>query len=288
MKLRFIATVTALLVSGFTVQASANEYSGTLEKISDTGQIAIGYRESSVPFSYLNSDQQPVGYTIDLCKRIVKDIEQKLGKPIDIKYVPVNGKTRIPLMVNGTIDLECGSTTNTLARQQQVEYLPTTFITGTKLLTKNDSQIESVSDLEDKVIGLPQGTTNEKAVKAEAERLGIKLDILPVSDHAQGFLALQTGRIDAYSTDHILLAGLIAKSKSPGDYRISEEFLSFDPYAIMLRRNDSAFELVGKGTLADLFRSGEIETIYNKWFEPLGVELTPLLETAFRIQAFPE
>jgi len=288
MKLRSIVTATTLVLSAFSAQSSAKEYSGTLEKISDTGQIAIGYRESSIPFSYLNSDQKPVGYTIDLCKRIVKDIEQKLGKPIDIRYVPVNGKTRIPLIVNGTIDLECGSTTNNLTRQEQVEYLPTTFITGAKLLTKEGSQIESVADLEGKKIGLPQGSTNEKIIKAEAKRLGIKLDILPVSDHSQGFLALQTERIDAYSADHILLTGLIAKSKSPGNYKISDDFLSYDPYAIMLRRDDSAFELVGKASLAELFRSGEIETIYNKWFEPLGVEISPLLETAFRIQALPE
>jgi glutamate/aspartate transport system substrate-binding protein len=288
MKLRSIVTATTLVLSAFSAQSSAKEYSGTLEKISDTGQIAIGYRESSIPFSYLNSDQKPVGYTIDLCKRIVNDIEQKLGKPVDIKYVPVNGKTRIPLMVNGTIDLECGSTTNTLTRQEQVEYLPTIFITGAKLLTKEGSQIRSVADLEGKKIGLPQGSNTVDIVKEEANRLGIKLDILPVSDHSQGFLALKSDRIDAYSSDDIILTGLIAKSKSPKEYRITDDFLSYDPYAIMIRRNDSAFELVGKRTLADLFRSGEIETIYNKWFEPLGMELTPLLETAFRIQAFPE
>ena len=211
-----------------------------------------------------------------------------MGKALSIKYVPVNPKTRIALMANGTIDLECGSTTNNLTRQEQVEYLPTTFITGTKLLVRKDSGISSIADLDGKAIALAQGTTNERAVKAAVEKLGLDVKVLPVRDHAEGMLSLETDRVDVYSTDHILLYGLIAKSKSPEKYAVVGDFLSFDPYAIMVRRDDSAFELIGKKAFAEIFRSGEINAIYEKWFGPLGVEQTDLLKAAFQINALPE
>lgn len=267
--------------------ASAQDLYGTLKKINDTGTIVIGHRESSIPFAYLNDNQEPVGYTMDLCAKIVERIEKKLGKDINVRYVPVNPKTRIPLLANGTINMECGSTTNNLTRQQQVDYAPTTFITGTKLLVKKGSGIENVNDLEGKSIALAQGTTNERAIKAIMKERGLNIDILPVRDHAEGFLALQTDRVDAYSTDHILLHGLISKAKNPGDYQVVGKFLSYDPYAIMIPQDDSAFRLVVNETLADLFRSGEIDKIYAKWFEPLGVPQTDLLDAAFQIQALP-
>jgi glutamate/aspartate transport system substrate-binding protein len=266
----------------------AQELTGTLAKIAESGEIVIGHRESSVPFSYLNEEQEPVGYSIDLCMKIVEAVEEAVGKEVEIRYVPVNPKTRIALMANGTIDLECGSTTNNLTRQQQVEYLPTTFVTGTKIMARKDSGIASVSDLDGKSIALAQGTTNERAIKAAIEEQGLDVKILPVRDHAEGMLALETDRVDAYSTDHILLFGLIAKSKTPDDFVVVGDFLSFDPYAIMVRRDDSAFELVGKTALADVFRSGEINEIYAKWFDPLGVPADPLLKAAFKLGALPE
>lgn len=268
--------------------AAAQDLTGTLAKISDSGEIVIGYRESSVPFSYLDSEQKPIGYSIDLCMKVVDAVSATLDKELSVKYVAVNPKTRIALMANGTIDLECGSTTNNLTRQEQVEYLPTTFITGTKLLVRKDGGISEISDMDGKAIALAQGTTNERAVKAAIEELGLDVKILPVRDHAEGMLALETNRVDAYSTDHILLFGLISKSKSPEDFDVVGDFLSFDPYAIMVRRDDSAFELVGKKALADVFRSGEIDAIYDKWFGPMNVAQTDLLKAAFKLQALPE
>lgn len=267
--------------------ASAQELYGTLKKINDTGTIVIGHRESSIPFAYLDENQKPIGYTMDLCMKVVENIEEKLGKDVSIRYVPVNPKTRIPLLANGTINMECGSTTNNLTRQQQVDYAPITFITGTKLLVKKASGISNVNDLEGKSIALAQGTTNERAIKAIMKERGLNIDILPVSDHAEGFLALQTDRVDAYSTDHILLHGLISKSKTPGDYAVVGKFLSYDPYAIMVPRDDSAFRLVATEALAGLFRSGEINDIYAKWFDPMGVPQTDLLKAAFEMQALP-
>lgn len=220
--------------------------------------------------------------------KVVDEVKKAVGRDLDVKFVPVNPKTRIALMANGTIDLECGSTTNNLTRQEQVEYLPITFITGTKILTRKDSGISSIDDLNGKSIALAQGTTNERVIKAEVEKRGLDVKILPVRDHAEGMLTLETDRVDAYSTDHILLFGLIAKSRTPEAYAVVGDFLSYDPYALMVPRNESDFELVGKRALAEVFGSGEINTLYDKWFGPLGVEQTDLLKAAFRIQALPK
>lgn len=268
--------------------AMADGHGGTLDKIAASGEIVIGHRESSVPFSYLDENQNPVGYSIDLCMKIVDAVAAELDQELSIKYVPVNPKTRIALMANGTIDLECGSTTNNLTRQQQVEYLPVTFVTGTKILTRRDSGINSVADLDGMAVALAQGTTNERAVMAAVEAAGLDVKILPVRDHAEGMLSLETDRVDAYATDHILLHGLISKSKNPDDFAVVGDFLSFDPYALMVRRDDSAFELVGKKALAEVFRTGEIVEIYSKWFDPLGVPADPLLQAAFILGALPE
>lgn len=268
--------------------ALADSHGGTLAKIMESGEIVIGHRESSVPFAYLDENQKPVGYSIDLCMKIVEAVEAELGKELTVKYVPVNPKTRIALIANGTIDLECGSTTNTLTRQKQVEYLPVTFITGTKLLVRKDGGIQSVADLGGKVVALAQGTTNERAVLAAVEELGLDVKVLPVRDHAEGMLSLETDRVDVYATDHILLFGLISKSKTPDDFVVVGDFLSFDPYALMVRRDDSEFELIGKKALGAVFRSGEIDAIYSKWFDPLGVPADPLLKAAFTLGALPE
>ncbi|AAV95903.1 amino acid ABC transporter substrate-binding protein [Ruegeria pomeroyi] len=273
---------------GLALPVAAQDRTGTLAKIDASGEIVIGHRESSVPFAYLDENQKPVGYSIDLCMKIVEAVSAELGKELSIKYVPVNPKTRIALMANGTIDLECGSTTNNLTRQEQVEYLPTTFITGTKLMVRKGSGISSVADLDGKAVALAQGTTNERAVKAAIETMGLDVKVLPVRDHAEGMLSLETDRVDVYATDHILLFGLIAKSKTPDAFEVVGDFLSFDPYALMVRRDDSAFELVGKKALAAVFRSGEIDAIYAKWFDPLGVGQTDLLKAAFQLNALPE
>jgi len=279
--------LTAAFAVSLAVPTLAQDRTGTLAKIDASGEIVIGHRESSVPFAYLDENQKPIGYSLDLCMKVVDAVSAELGKELKIRYVPVNPKTRIALMANGTIDLECGSTTNNLTRQEQVEYLPTTFITGTKLLVRKGGGISSIDDLDGKAIALAQGTTNERVVKAAVEKRGFNVKVLPVRDHAEGMLALETDRVDVYSTDHILLFGLIAKSKTPEKYEVVGDFLSYDPYAIMVRRNDSAFELIGKKALAEVFRSGEINDIYEKWFAPLGVAQTDLLKAAFQINALP-
>ena len=275
--------------------ASSAELYGTLKKIKDKGEITIGHRESSVPFAFYNKQQKPIGYSMDLCERIVKRAEKELGVKLKRKYYAVNPKTRIQLLANGTIDIECGSTTNNLTRQQQIDYAATTFITGTKLLVKKASGIKEVENLKGKRIALAQGTTNEKAILKINDQKNLGIKVINVKDHAEGFLALDTGRVDAYSTDHILLYGLISKAKKPSDFDVVGRFLSFDPYAIMVRRDDSAFRLIANSELSDLFRSGEINKIYEKWFmkplpdggNALNVPQTDLLSAAFEAQALP-
>ncbi len=283
----FLATVAASVA--FSSSASAQDITtGRLAEIAERGTIVLGHRESSVPFAYLDENQTPVGYSIDLCMAVVAAVEETLGADLEVRFVPVTPQTRIALMANGTIDLECGSTTNNLTRQEQVEYLPITFITGTQILTRADSGISGIDDLGGLKIGLAQGTTNERAIMAAMEERGIEIDILPVRDHAEGMLALETGRVDAYSTDHILLHGLIRTSRTPEDFAVVGEFLSYDPYALMVPRYESDFELVGKQALAALFRSGEINEIYDRWFEPMGIEQSDLLRAAFQLNALPE
>ncbi|WP_424973016.1 amino acid ABC transporter substrate-binding protein [Dinoroseobacter sp. S76] len=287
MKLKQLALAGALSLAA-SVPAAAEDFTGTLAKIAESGVITLGHRESSVPFAYLDENQQPIGYSIDLCMKIVEKVSETVGKELEVRYVPVNPKTRLALMANGTIDLECGSTTNKLSRQQQVEYLATTFVTGTKLMVRKGSGIASVADLEGKAVALAQGTTNELAVKAAIEELGLDVKVLPVRDHAEGMLSLETDRVDVYATDHILLYGLMSKSKTPEEFEVVGDFLSYDPYGLMVRRDDSAFELVGKAALAEVFRTGEIMEIYSKWFDPLGVPATPLLQASFALNALPE
>lgn len=266
--------------------------SAVLKRIQDKKVVNIGHRETSIPFSYMDSNGKPVGYSIDICMKIVEEIRKELGnQDIAVNFVPVTGQTRIALLANGTIDIECGSTTNNLTRQKQVSYLPTTFITGTKLATRKDSGIKNVNDLNGKILGVSAGTTNEKVLKAYIEKNKLNTKIVELKDHSQGWLAMETGRIDAYGSDDVLLYGLISKSKSPKDYTVVGEYLSFDPYAIMVPRNDSTFQLLGTGVVANLMSSGELARMYGKWFEPgptdINMPMSNTLKMAFEIQALP-
>ena len=214
---------------------------------------------------------------------------------ITVKYNPVTSQTRIPLMANGTIDLECGSTTNTLSRQKEVAFAPTTFITGTKLVVKKSAKIKSYKDLKGKTVVVTQGTTNERAIKALSDKENLGIKFLNAKDHAESFLTVESGRAVAFSMDDVLLYGLVAKAKNPKDFEVVGDYLSFDPYAIMFRKNDDGFGVVIRRTLANLMRSGEMNKIYDKWFvgklpsgETLNMPMQPLLKAAFTLQALPE
>ncbi len=286
----FALSAAALVATG--VQAAGADGSPVLTRIKERGVINMGHRESSVPFSYIGPKGKPIGYSVDLCMKIIDQIKVELKMPnLKIKFVPVTSQTRIALMANGTIDIECGSTTNNLTRQKQVDYLPVTFITGTKLASKKGSRITEIEDMNGKTIALSLGTTNEKAIKRVAKAKGIKLKYVMVKDHPQGWLALETGRADAYATDDVLLFGLISKSKNPGQFQVTGRFLSYDPYGIMVPRNDSTYRRLGTVVLADLMRSGGAQKIYDKWFNPgptkINMPISSTLKTGFEIQALP-
>jgi glutamate/aspartate transport system substrate-binding protein len=248
--------------------ASAQELTGTLKKIKETGAITLGFRESSIPFSYLDDSQKPIGYTMDICAHIVDAVkkELKLAK-LEVKLNPVTSATRIPLMANGTIDLECGSTTNNAERQKQVSYTYTHFLTASRYVTKAASNIKKIDDLKGKTIVSTAGTTNIKqATEANAAR-NLGMNILPAKDHAEAFLMVETDRAVAFVMDDILLASLVAGSKDPKAYLISEDaFSPPEPYGIMLRKDDPAFKTVVDAAVAALYKSPQGAAIYNKWF----------------------
>ena len=278
------------------VPAAAQELAGTLKKIKDSGTITVGHRETSVPFSYLDEKQQPIGYSMDLCAAIVEEVKKELALPtLTVKYNPVTSQTRIPLMSNGTVDIECGSTTNNLTRQKQVSFAPITFVTGTKLLVKKSSKIKTYKDLKNKTVVVTQGTTNERTIKALSDKENLNIKFLNAKDHAESFLTVESGRAMAFSMDDVLLYGLIAKAKKPKDFEVVGNFLSYDPYGIMYRKNDSDFGVVVNRALAGLMRSGDINKIYDKWFvgklpsgETIGMPMSPLLKNGFELQALPE
>jgi glutamate/aspartate transport system substrate-binding protein len=290
-----LAAVAALaLIAG--APATAQELTGTLKKIKDSGTITIGHRETSIPFSYLDDKQQPIGYSMDICAAVVEEVKKELGlAQLAVKYNPVTPQTRIPLMSNGTIDLECGSTTNTLTRQKQVGFAPVTFITGTKLLVKKSSKIKSYKDLRNKTVVVTQGTTNERIIKALSDKDNLNIKFLNAKDHGESFLTVESGRAVAFSMDDILLYGLIAKAKSPKDYEVVGDYLSYDPYGMMYRKGDEDFGVVIRRAIGRLMASGDINKIYNKWFleklpsgEVMGVPMSPLLKAAIQLQALPE
>lgn len=262
----FIAAVAA--ASLFTAPLQAQELTGTLKKIKDTGVVKVGHRDASIPFSYLDDKQRPIGYGIDICMKIVDRIKSELKMPgLRIEFVPVTSQTRIPILTGGNIDIECGSTTNSVERQKQVDFAPTYFVTGTKIVIKKSSGIKGYDDLKGKTVVFTQGTTNERAMKAYNDEKKLGINFIPAKDHAESFLAVETGRAVAFPMDDILLYSLVASARNPGDYAVIGEFLSDDPYAIMLRRDDPAFKKLVDGAVAELYKSGEINKIYTRWFQ---------------------
>lgn len=266
MKLSKLATV--LIGAGvISCAAQAQELTGTLKKIKETGNITLGVRDSSIPFSYLDDKQSYQGYSIDLCMKIVTSVQKQLGlTALNVKLNPVTSATRIPLMANGTVDLECGSTTNNLERQKQVAFAPTTFLTANRLLSKKASNINALADMKGKNLVSTSGTSNLKQVTSLNAERGLGMNIMTAKDHAEAFLMVETGRATAFAMDDILLASLAASSKSPNDYTITKEALSVEPYGIMLRRDDPAFKKAVDAAIINVFKSGEINRIYHKWF----------------------
>ncbi|NVE00801.1 amino acid ABC transporter substrate-binding protein [Massilia sp. BJB1822] len=258
--------------------ASAQELTGTLAKIKRTGQITLGVRDGSVPFSYLDDKQQYQGYSVDLCMKIVVHVQKQLGMT-DVKVVmnPVTSANRIPLMANGTIDLECGSTTNNAERQKQVAFAPTMFVIANRLLAKKSSNIKSLADMRGKTLVSTAGTTTLKQMTILNNEQKLGMNIVVGKDHPESFLMMETGRAAAEANDDILLAAQVASARNPSEFQITAEALSVEPYGIMLRREDVPFKQAVDAALTRLYQSDDIQRIYNKWFmspiPPKGINL---------------
>jgi glutamate/aspartate transport system substrate-binding protein len=239
----------------------------TLAKVKESGVFTIGHRDASIPLSYYDDKQKPIGYSVEICQRLADAVKKELKKPdLQIKYQLVTSANRIPLLANGTVDIECGSTTNNAERQKQVSYLPTTFVTANRIMYKKGSGISVLADMKGKTLVSTAGTTNIKQVTQINAEKNLGVNITSANGHAESFLMVETGRAAAFAMDDILLAGLIATSKNPGQFEVSKEALSVEPYGIMVRKDDAKFEALAAGVVKGLMKSGEINKIYDKWF----------------------
>jgi glutamate/aspartate transport system substrate-binding protein len=286
MKRFTLLTLAIAATLGFTGIAAAQQ-GGTLKKIQDAGSITIGHRDASIPFSYYDDKQQPVGYAMDLCMRVVDAVKNELKLPkLDVKYQLVTSANRIPLMANGTIDLECGSTTNNLDRQKQVAFTITHFVTANRWVAKKSSNIKALADLKGKTIVSTAGTTNIKQITEINAAQNMGMNIISANGHPEAFQMVETGRAVAFVMDDILLYSLVAQSRSPGDYAISAEALSVEPYGIMLRRDDPAFKKVVDNAMIQTYKSGAINAIYEKWFlksiPPRNINLNVPMSAQFK------
>jgi glutamate/aspartate transport system substrate-binding protein len=278
------------LAATLAVAMPAAAQEGTLKKIKDSGSITIGHRDASLPFSYYDDKQQPIGYAMDLCAKIVDAVKAELKMPsIKTNYQLVTSANRIPLMANGTIDLECGSTTNNVARQEQVWFANTHFVTANRWVSKKSAKLKALQDLKGKTVVSTAGTTNIKQITEINAAQNLGMNIISANGHPEAFQMVETGRAVAFVMDDILLAGLAAQSRSPNDYEISSVALSVEPYGIMVRKDDKA---VADKALSQVYKSGEINAIYAKWFQkpvpPKNVNLNlPMSPALKKVMANP-
>jgi ABC-type amino acid transport substrate-binding protein len=271
---RRILCLTAVVMSA----AATAQTPSTLDKVKASGVITVAYRESSIPFSYLDDKGQPTGFGWEICGKIVDDVKKATGRAdLKVETQAVTSANRIPLLQNGTIDIECGSTTNNSDRQKQVAFAINYFYTGTRFLVKADSPIKSLDDLRGKTVVSTTGTTNYKVIRNLSEEKKLDINLLGAKDHAESALMVQSGRAVAFGMDDILLYGLKASALNPAELAIVGAPIQVEPYAIMLRRDDPAFKKLVDGTLTSLMKSGEFTTLYKKWFQspipPKGINL---------------
>ncbi|HUH93771.1 MAG TPA: transporter substrate-binding domain-containing protein [Casimicrobiaceae bacterium] len=280
-----------LVALAFATGVAAQDLTGTLKKAKETGSFTIGYRESSIPFSYLDDKQQPIGYAMDLCMRVFEAVKTDLKMPnLKLNLQPVTSSNRIPLLQNGTIDMECGSTTNSVDRQKQVAFGPTYFVINVTAAVKKKSNINSLADLNGKTISTTAGTTSVTLLRQYEKTKNADIKSIDAKDHAESFLLLTQDRTSAFIMDDILLAGLIANSANPGDYKIlTNESLRTEPYSMMIRKDDPQFKALVDKTVGGIMKSGEINKLYAKWFTspipPKGVNMN-FAETAAIKAAF--
>ena len=277
-----------LFLGCLTSSAFGQPVQGTLDKIKAAKTIIMGYREASLPFSYVGDEKKPVGYTVDLCMRVAAGIQQQLGlNELRVTWTLVTPENRMAMVADGTIDLECGSTTNTLSRQAQVDFSQMIFVDGGSLLVRTASHVKSLSDIAGKRLAVIPGTTTENALAEALQKANLEVELLWVKEHSDGIAALENGTADAYASDRLILIGLALTSKDPTKLALADEYLSYEPYGLMLRRGDADFRLAVNRVLSQLYRSGQIYPIYERWFGAVD-RASPLLQTMYRLNGLPE
>ncbi len=286
MRRLLVSTALTLLLAAPSL-ATAQE--DTLARIKRVGAITIGYTETSAPFSAVGAGGKPEGYSIDLCLRIAEGVKKELSlAQLDVKFVKVTAENRIAYVINGTVDIECGTTTKTLSRMQQVDFTALTFLDGGSLLVSTSSGISKITDLAGKRVAVIPTTTTERAMRDVVTKLSIpNVTLVGVKDHAEGMGALDDGKVDAYATDRTILVGLATASKNPSKVALLEAFISYEPYAFMIRRGDASFRLAVDRVLIRLYRSAEVVPIYEKWFGPFP-EGTNLIAALYVLNSVPE
>jgi len=278
MRLPLLSALAFVLAASLMPASAFAEPGAVLKKIKESGELTLGYRESSIPFSYLDDKAQPVGYSIELCGKLVDAIKAELKMPaLKVNRQAVTSQNRIPLVANGTVQLECGSTVNNAERQAQVGFSMTSFIVATRFVAKKSANYKTVEDLKGKTVACTSGTNTVKRVRELNEARGLNMTILNGKDHAEAMLLVTSGRAEAFFEDDILLTGMVATSADPTGYVLSTEGYSVDPYAIMFAKDDPEFKRLVDSTLVGLYKSGEIGKIYDRWFmkpiPPKGITL---------------
>ena len=277
MKFKLVALSLALLATGLTHAQSGD----TVAKVKASGVITMGVRDSSGALSYTLGDGKYAGFHVEICQRILANLEKAVGRKLEVKYMPVTSQNRIPLVQNGTVDIECGSTTNNATRQKDVSFLPTTFVEEVRIAVKANSGITSINQLNGKNVATTTGTTSVQTLRKNERATGIDFKEVFGKDHSDSFLLLESGRAEAFVMDGAILAGNIATAKVPADFKIVGEVLSVEPIAIMIRKDDAAFKKIGDDTVKDMLKSGEVAKLWDKWFlQPIPPKNTRVGYTA--------
>jgi glutamate/aspartate transport system substrate-binding protein len=274
-----------LLMSG---HAGAAELRGTLAKIKKTGTVTIGHRDDAVPYSYLDKNQKPAGYSIDICQEVVKKISKEVGLDVKVRYVSTNSQTRIPLIINGAVDLDCGNAFQTFARSKQIDYSYPTYFSSERLLVMKRSSISSLGDLGDKKIAVIQGTAADKFFTDQVTSKKLNASLLRVREINDGLLALSTGRVDALTSDDVMLSSMIRTSTDGKDMHIVGSPFEVSPVGLLMRQDDSQFRLVVNTSISDLAANGELFKLMDKWFGPLGVLPDAAQRSALKLIAIPD
>ena len=276
-----------LVVLVITNAAPGQDLDGTLKKIKESSTLTLGYLESAPPFSFPGPDRRPVGYSIDLCTHVASAIQKQLGVNLKLNWVPVTTENRLEMVASGKVDVECGTSTASLSRQERVDFTLMTFVDGGGLLTKSDTKLNGTADLADKRIAVIPGTTTETALQKFLKEEFISVKYVPVKNHVDGLAAVEKGLAEAFASDRGILVGLAVTSKDPNRYALPNIFFSYEPYGFMVRRNDADFRLAVNRALADLYRSGGIGPIYDRWFGSLGTP-SQAIKAMYFLNALPE